>query len=415
MSERSKRRIDHEDEVPYTPTGDGVRSPDTKRRKKTSKPSGLKPDNEFIRNQLVGKERLLAQIAEIYRPLLVGEYVKNPEMEACECDRLISVIMSKHAPSIGDVYIAGNNESSQLGMSRETGTGSSRFLLSTQLKGSEIVQIAASSQSCYVLSRDGTLCDWGNSDTGALGRRTNMDDDEDDERLAKQITGFIPSKKSIVKVSASSEDSNLLQVAAGNSHGIALSDSGSVYSWGGYITDNKPWRNSAPPDRPDKDTVDSELYKGAAPKGFREEPRHVHDMPQKVFSITAGQGMSVAILMDGTAVTWGIDTCGELGRGITKEARHIFLHADTDEEKEERNQIVLNQLVKPLPVIFSPPIGKHVVWNISCGQSHMLMVVKKDGETYTDVYGTGLNQYGQLGLGHTESQNCLTKVRYSNN
>jgi alpha-tubulin suppressor-like RCC1 family protein len=189
-----------------------------------------------------------------------------------------------------------------------------------------------------------------------------------------------------------------------------------VYSFGAYVNDNVPLRELPPPDRPDNDDVTAVLYKGAAPFGFRPEPRHVWKMPQLVHKIAAGEAMSAAILVDETLVTWGRDIAGELGRHITEEQRDLLLQAKEDEDDENKKahlgRMISDDFFTPKPVIYNPPIeGRYNVLNVACGAYHMLAVVRRGGSLSSAVYGCGNNILGQLGLGDTENRNVLTLVR----
>ena len=189
-----------------------------------------------------------------------------------------------------------------------------------------------------------------------------------------------------------------------------LSSKGAVYVAGSYLIDNKAWREEPPPDQPDNDNTATELYEGAAPRGFREEARHIYKMPQQVDRIYAGSSMSAARLVDGTLVTWGCDAKGELGRGSSEEDCNTVLNPIDSAAKKRCKQIMTDDFLIPKPVKYADNIGPHIVVDVACGQNHMLVVVKENGSFETRVYATGLNQYGQLGLGDQINRNVLTLV-----
>jgi hypothetical protein len=74
--------------------------------------------------------------------------------------------------------------------------------------------------------------------------------------------------------------------------------------------------------------------------------------------------------------------------------------------------IVRNQFLKPSPVRWS--WGSHhnkQVVSIACGQYHLLACAREAGDTQLRLYSSGLNNYGQLGLGDNEDRHELTLVR----
>jgi alpha-tubulin suppressor-like RCC1 family protein len=337
---------------------------------------------------------------------------------AIEIRRVLEEIKSKYCPTIGDVFVTGSNDGCQLGGAVSVSV--SRLTLFKQLVDARIVHVTCGSMSNFILDQQGRVYSWGSSDKGALGRRTDTEADPDTEFKAIQITGFMPSRmapafRMIANDDKSTnndenDDTNILQVVAGGSHVLFLSNHGSVYVAGSYVMDNKSWREEAPPDQPDQDYTDTELYEGAAPRGFRDQPRHVYRLPQLVDKIFAGTSMSAARLVDGTLMTWGSDAKGELGRGSTEENCEIVLNPKDKNEKKRAFEIMKHDFLVPKPVKYSPAIGKHIVLDVACGQNHMLVVLREEDSFETKVYGTGLNQYGQLGLGDATNRNVLTLV-----
>jgi alpha-tubulin suppressor-like RCC1 family protein len=111
--------------------------------------------------------------------------------------------------------------------------------------------------------------------------------------------------------------------------------------------------------------------------------------------------MNVAILGDGTVVTWGIGTRGELARPVPdqffdKLTGHYDVH------------LLRDHFLKPLPVPFSTKLN---VINVACGVGHLMVVARKPGAIESIVYASGLNGDGQLGLGDRADRKALTPVR----
>ena len=325
-----------------------------------------------------------------------------------ELRRRFEAIAKKFRPCMGDVFVTGDSDGSQLGMASTTAV--SRLTLFMELTDKDIVHVTCGSMSNFVLDRQGRVFSWGSSDKGALARRTEENTDSAEER-AERVTGFKPSKHGL-KIAATSEDESICDVAAGTGHVLFLTRTGNVYVGGSYLLENRSWREEPPPDHPDEDDTATVLYEGAAPRGFREGPRHVFKMPSFVDRIYAGSSMSAARLVNGTLVTWGCDAKGELGRGSGEEICGIVLNPKNAAEEAVRFETMKDDFLIPKPVKFSEAIGEYVVLDVACGQNHMLVVVRLGSDQETRVYGTGLNQYGQLGLGDRIDRNVLTLVSW---
>lgn len=371
-----------------------------------ARPKRTSVENQFSRSQEAHAEHFVDEVMQMYKSVLTHDNVPTGAVQ--EVRRLLEEIHAKYSPSMGDVFLTGSSDCCQLGLASQDSV--SRLTLFNELVDKDIVHVTCGSMSNFVLDRQGRVYSWGSSDKGALARRTDLVADPETEFKAERVTGFNPSKLGTVKIPAANEDSSISQVVAGAGHVLFLSNTGAVYVAGSYLIDNKAWREEPPPDQPDKDNTLTELYEGAAPLGFREEPRHVYRMPQLVDQIYAGSSMSAARLADGTLVTWGCDAKGELGRGTPAEISDTVLNPKDSAEKELCVKIMKDDFLIPKPVKFSHPMGKHVVLDVACGQNHMLVVVRLVGQSGTRVYGTGLNQYGQLGLGDEKNRNELTLI-----
>ncbi|GHV05103.1 hypothetical protein FACS1894217_01450 [Clostridia bacterium] len=171
-----------------------------------------------------------------------------------------------------------------------------------------------------------------------------------------------------------SDLSQVVQVAAGENHMLALLDDGSVWAWGsneyGQVGDGTNFTRNLPV------MVISE--DGAIIDG--------NTIP--VASIAAGANHSIAVLNDGRVVAWGSNRYGQLGDGTTG----------------NRN--------KPAPVKLDAseyftvvPWGADEEPNISAGFGHT-MAISDSGE----LYGWGYNAFGQLGNGKNGNSIRPSKV-----
>ena len=139
-------------------------------------------------------------------------------------------------------------------------------------------------------------------------------------------------------------------LAAGFFHSVAFTESGEVYGWG---------RN-----------VEGQLGEGTTTDIIT--PRLIKGIPSKVTGLAAGSFYSLALTEVGEVYGWGDNNEGQLGDGSFNS--HIQPH-----------------LSESIP-------GKAV--GLVSGSSHS-MVLLESGE----IYGWGMNRYGQLGDGTNQRRN----------
>lgn len=414
MFSTKKRKADTSPIIVEDATPDGSATARGTSTKKAARHHKKKSLTSFIKKQFASYYHREKMCKEAY-----GDTIFTNDYVACECQRYLEEAQSTHLPYTADIYVAGSNDCNQMGLAVPEGSNAEKFMPFKNIPG-DPVHVAAGSLCNYCLDREGRLYSWGTSDKGMIGRAANVEMDEDVERRAEQVTGFNPSKNAFARIDAANEDSSIMMVAAGGNHALSLSANGAVYVHGCYPhpMESTTWREVPPADFPDKDNTLTERYEGAAPRGYREEPRHVWNLPQLAVKVAAGTSMSAAVLMDGTLVTWGHDGAGELGRGIDDEMRavHKQYRAAKDEAGKTRYASEMTRLFfTPKPVVYNPPLGEHEVLDVACGQSHTLVVVRNKGDLRTKVYAAGLNQMGQLGLPGSkkrglENRNILTLV-----
>ena len=80
---------------------------------------------------------------------------------------------------------------------------------------------------------------------------------------------------------------------------------------------------------------------------------------------------------------------------------------------EVDTELVAMKFLTPQPPLWADGLGKKQVLDVACGQSHILVCARVPGVFETRVYSSGLNSYGQLGLGDcgpTTNRHELTLV-----
>ncbi len=189
----------------------------------------------------------------------------------------------------GKVYAWGWNSYGETGR----GTAQTQEAVPATVKladGSElgnIVQIVAGYHYSLALAADGRVYAWGDNGYEQLGLGAAHGKHYSAE-LVKDVTGTAPL-------------ANIVMLAAGKLHGLALDNKGRVLSWG-FANDGRL---------------------GAGPNGkraFNGRPMPVVGTDglgelTNVVSIAAGPDHSVAVLADGAMLTWGDGYGGSLGQG----------------------------------------------------------------------------------------------------
>lgn len=140
----------------------------------------------------------------------------------------------------------------------------------------EPLSVAAGSMHSVAVDEDGDVWTWGNNGLGQLG------------------VGLMPSlSASPVQVTGLS---NIVAVAAGDGHNLALASDGTVWAWG-YDSSGQVGPNGT-----------------SDPLAPQRTPVSVTGVADAV-AIAAAGAQSLALLGDGTVMAWGINVDGELGQG----------------------------------------------------------------------------------------------------
>lgn len=231
----------------------------------------------------------------------------------------------------GQVQTVGLNNYGQLGEGTTTSSSAVRTINATIYAKS----IAAGDYHALAVGYNNNVYSWGRDANGQLGN---------DVALTNQ------SSPVLVVDAGGSAIGNIVAVAAGTSHSLALTATGAVYAWGGNGS--------------------GQLGDGT----LVDKPRAVlvPGMASGVVAIAAGGYHSMALRSDGTVWTWGNNTYGQLGNNTTSNASSP-----------------VQVRIGLLPVLTNAKaIG---------GGSYFSYAVTADGT----LYSWGWNGYGQLGNGGT--------------
>ncbi len=239
--------------------------------------------------------------------------------------------------SDGTVWAWGENNHGQLGNVDLVGTASySNVPIQVSIpipSNVPVIAIAAGTEFSMALDNNGAVWAWGLNDNSQLGVST-----------LNTIDQYTP-----VNITTPNTLPKITQIAAGQSHALAVDTNGSVWAWG----------NNSKGQLGIGSTIDSII------------PVQVTGL-SGVASVAEGDFNSFALKSDGTVWAWGLNAAGQLGIG-----------SNTDSD---------------VPVPVSTFTGG--VTGISAGYSQTI-ALKSDGT----IWAWGGNAAGELGNGSTTSSN----------
>jgi alpha-tubulin suppressor-like RCC1 family protein len=248
----------------------------------------------------------------------------SPVSVAVENKSLAIAVGNSHSLALkvdGTLLSWGNNSAGQLGINSPIGSQVSPVSV---VNATDIIAIAAGDSHSLALKSDGTLLSWGNDFDGQLGNGAVLGNQ------------FLP-----VPVANAT---NIVAIAAGKKHSLALKSDGTLLSWGsdteGQLGDGAVFANQVSP-------VPVINATG-------------------IIAIAAGGSHTLALKSDGTLLSWGSDNAGQLGNGT-----------------------VSGKKASPVSVVNASGIIA-----ISAGDTHSL-ALKSDGT----LLSWGNDSFGQLGNG----------------
>lgn len=251
----------------------------------------------------------------------------------------------------GSVLVTGQNDVGQLGLGDEVMEKSRLALLQLE-SNNEVIDICAGGMHTVCLTKDGKIFTFGCNDEGALGRKT------DDEENSEYVPGPVELPEKVI------------QISAGDSHTVALLEDGRVFAWGTFR--------------------DTHGNMGLTMSGNERLPYEIiKNVP--IVKVASGENHLVLLTRFGQVYTCGNGEQGQLGR--TTE-RHSGRDGRGGMSKAQREKLLIPALIN-----VKPSLRLHFdnIWCGSCGT-----YVKVAGSD--NIYVFGLNNYGQLGLSHSGQQ-----------
>ena len=141
---------------------------------------------------------------------------------------------------VANVYVFGKGEMAELGLgpaanARVVKRPRINHLLLPDKVG--VVQMACGGMHSLALTKDGKVYSWGVNDQGALGRETKWEapiKDADASDSEEDDVDINPKESTPGLVEGFPDGINIVQVAAGDSISVAVTDEGFVYAWGTF-------------------------------------------------------------------------------------------------------------------------------------------------------------------------------------
>lgn len=310
----------------------------------------------------------------------------------------------------GKVLAWGENKAGQLGIGTiGVGTSVPKYVLkSTGTPLTDIVQIEGGDDCTYALDKFGNVWSWGTNNASALGRPTtgnNPDPYAGQVQLDKNFDANADVPPNYL--------TGVKQISGGDTHGLALTQSGEVFSFGG---DWGPGQRGSGYDY----QYQYFAYQVVAPGNTVQDGYKNGPYITGAIFVAAGQASSAVVMGDSTVVTFGAnglygpngtDNCddlngepqpsyatqsGTLGNGgLFNQPCASFT----------RNDNAISPQGSPGPVYVLTSIGNRLkgISSVSDGDAWFYATDSK-GNAYT----WGFNRNGELGLGNFSDRNFAT-------
>ena len=261
--------------------------------------------------------------------------------------------MCMYNTKVGTLYAWGTNTSGQLGTNTQTSSSTPALISQGAVVGSpftlgtvNIVAVACGNTHTIALDSTGNVYAWGNNDYGEVGNNNMGNNSKIPINISSPGFGSIVGK-------------NIVAIACGTMHTIALDSNGNVHAWGwnanGDLGNNKS-------------TGSTPGYQSSIPINIS-SPGFGTLVGKTIVAIACGNEHTIALDSNGNVHSWGWNNSGQLGNNIYGTNSLIPINIST----------------------FGSIVGKSIV-AIACGQSHTIAL-----DSNGNVHAWGYNAQGQLG------------------
>ncbi len=366
---------------------------------------------------IIARKALYAQsMTTLYKSFetwLKSQIKTNPDTDLTQgvedCVSQINDINSRYLTEHGSILTFGSGDCGQAGhgIDDEADLAVRIPKIIASLSKIQVSGISCGGIHNALYTSSGRVYTWGCADDGSLGR-------VGDEGTPALVTGGVSSNLSQGS-NIGLENVIVVGVACGDAQTMCITNTGHVWGWGCYKDkDGKQFFDL--PSSIHRDQYSS-AHARKIVKRKQSEPMELsffgHDNKNMVIDIIPGSCYNIARCSTGEVYSWGTGECGELSRST----RPMKIPDPNGEEGEEiyDMQTVIDDYITPGPMYIQSSQNRSNSNNTQTKLSHAtavgagayhVLVVKGN-----KVYSTGLNNYGQLGHGHTDNIDYLTEIK----
>ena len=268
----------------------------------------------------------------------------------------------------GRCFVFGTGDGGQLGLGDDVIELLRPRLLDTVVPaGLPVLKVACGGMHTLAIVQGGLVYSWGVNDEGVLGRRANKEDPEAESKPAPVNLG---SKAAV-------------DLSTGDSHAAVVTADGAIMGWGTFRTS-------------------SGLY-AFTPEGEQicrnPQTRYVPDSDAgRATAVASGTDHVLVLTKAGDVYSFGCGEKGRLGRLVEKDADNI----------NKRDVEAKTKLLKPAKVP-NLPSG---VTSVVAGSYHCFAIAASMDGSRSEVFGWGLNSYGQLGIPYDFNMPASSQLVY---
>ena len=297
------------------------------------------------------------------------------------CGNEYTLILSKD----NEVYAFGNNEDGVLGINDNKLKKYEFTKINFGIYTNKIKEISAGTVHNLAISQDNKLFSWGSSQGGQLG----LPEKYLISQPNYQTSFFLSSPNQISIFSKAKKPENIIKISCGEAHSLALTNNGTVYSWGfgsngqlglGFCEDSF---------EPGTGLTKSRIFTPHLVKGLDDE---------KIIDIKCGKTFSMFINDKNELFACGVNDLNQLGINEPFSKEHLH-----------NKETPCYDFVFPIKV---DCFLNMKVLKVSCGEGHCLAVIKDLISNIITIWSWGNNKFGQLGQGSLVKKSTPNPINF---